>query len=142
MSTGAIANPFDAPLKSEMQEGQQQQAATPPMSTGVVNPFDAPLASERAETDPTDAQIAYRKATAAGPYVPADQAEKAMGAEWGDNKAQAIEGAKNLGMATAATAGGVLGVSAVDTAVPALYDAAVAHLNDLTKVVRAARARG
>jgi hypothetical protein len=133
-------NPFDTPLASEVQDHQQAQATTTQASDND-NPFNEPLLSEKAET-PTDAQVAYRKATAAGPNITPGGAEKVMGEQIGDNKAQAIFAAKNLGMATAATAGGVLGASAVGAAVPALYDAAIGHLDQLTKVVRAARALG
>jgi hypothetical protein len=46
MSTGAIVNPFDAPLK-----GQADGQATP-LDTGVVNPFDAPLKAEAPPSNP------------------------------------------------------------------------------------------
>jgi hypothetical protein len=46
--TGGYSNPFDRPLDSEIQEHQQQQAATVAASP-IGNPFDEPLASEKAE---------------------------------------------------------------------------------------------
>jgi hypothetical protein len=108
MATQAVtpdpnANPFDTPLGSETQESQQRQAASP-----EGNPFDEPLASEKAEADRA-APNAYQKATAAGPYAPAGGAEKAMGQEMGDNKAQAVQAAKSTAQAALETAGGVAG---------------------------------
>jgi hypothetical protein len=101
-------NPFDRPLDSELQEHQQQQAATV-KSSPIGNPFDEPLLSEKAEAQA--ASSLYLKKVNTGPLSPADQAEKAMGEAIGDNKAQAVEGLKNTGMAALETAGGVLGAS-------------------------------
>jgi hypothetical protein len=97
----------------------------------------------------TDEQAAYRKATAAGPNVPAGAAEKAMGAEWGDNAAQAKQALKVTGEAALQTAGGVVGASGVG----ALADAAtsafepvtakvIEYLPHLAKIVKAGRDLG
>lgn len=100
-------NPFDTPLGSEVNDHQQAQATTVQASDNG-NPFEEPLMSEKAEsqptTQPTADQVAYRKATAAGPFAPAGGAEKAMGQAIGDNKAQAKEGLWNLAKAAGYTA--------------------------------------
>ena len=53
---------------------------------------------------PTDTQKTYRQATASGPYAPAGASERAMGAEFGDNTAQARQALHSTLAATGYTA--------------------------------------
>ena len=142
MSTQAVtpdvnANPFDTPLPSEVHEHQQAVAASP---TG--NPFDEPLPSEKAEQQAANSD--YLKQVNTGPFSPAGQAEKAMGAGL-SNAEQAREGAESLGNAALQTAGGVIGAPAaamsLDAAAP-LVTTLAEHLPTLDKAYKILTAIG
>jgi len=122
MSAGAVATPFDDLTPSQGQ------------SSDVATPFDDLAKS----TGPTPAQAAYRKAVAADPYAPAGQAEKAMGEEMGDNKAQAMDALKNTGMAALETAGGVLGASEFEPVTARV----IQYLPQLAKIMKVGRDLG
>jgi hypothetical protein len=83
------------------------------------NPFNDPALASSDATQPTTAQLAYRKATASGPFTPAGAAERAMGQTIGDNKAQAVQGLKDVGQAALTTGAGVVGASVVPEILPA-----------------------
>jgi hypothetical protein len=143
-------NPFDKPLNSELQEHQQQLAATTAASPNG-NPFDEPLASEKAEAQaaktgqltndvgntvivPKDGESfsdTMARAAKQGQSTTQDQVNKEL--ETAPKKA-----AQTLG---AAAGIGVVGPAAL-AAPGALYDAAISHLGSLTKVVKAARDLG
>ena len=132
-------NPFDRPLNSELQESQQRKAATPPLDTGFVNPFDEPLASEKAEQQHREAMPnVYEKATAAGPYAEPGAAERAMGEQFGDNKAQAMQALKSTGQAALETAGGIAGASVAGPVLAAI----ASHFGDLDKIIGMAKKYG
>lgn len=119
-------------------------AATPPASAPVAAPASAvpqPTAWDEfgkpvefakpasADTGPTDAQKAYRQTTASGPFAPAGAAEKAMGQEIGDNKAQAKAALHDTINATLETAGGITGAQipgAIAEALPAVIPSTIA----------------
>jgi hypothetical protein len=130
-------NPFDAPLQSELGEHQQAQANTVQGSSNG-NPFDEPLLSEKAEAQHTDAQNAYRKATAAGANIVPGAAEKAMGQVWGDNAAQTKQFLKSAGQATLETAGGILGASEFTP----VTEKALEYLPHLAKIAKVAKDLG
>ena len=60
---------------------------------------------------PSTQPNAYQRDTASGPFAPAGAAEKAMGAEIGDNSAQAKEALRATGSAALETAAGITGAS-------------------------------
>jgi hypothetical protein len=81
-----------------------------------------------ASTGPTDAQKAYREATASGPFAPAGAAEKAMGAEIGDNTAQAKAALSDTLSAAGETAAGITGAQipgAIAEALPAVIPSTI-----------------
>lgn len=130
MGAGSQANPFDAPLASELQEHQQAQAATQAASPNG-NPFDEPLASEKAEaqvkanTAPKDSVspsslLGTLGAMGRSPLRPTAQDTSFYQEHPGE-----------------ATAAGVTGIAA-----PIVVDTAIAHLGSLTKIVQAAKALG
>jgi hypothetical protein len=124
---------------TNLPEGYTLEQPTTPQAAPPANAVGGLPEGYTLETDSTqaptqtDAQAAYKKATAAGPFAPAGAAEKAMGQTIGDNKAQAKEGLKNLGAAALETAAGVTGATAatalidgVPTTVPNVVDKAKA----------------
>jgi hypothetical protein len=103
-------------------EGYTLEGAAPqsqPAVSGLPEGYTLEQRQADGTTAPTDTQAAYRQATAAGPFAPAGAAEKAMGAEIGDNKAQAKEALHNTINAAGETAAGVLGASVVPEALEA-----------------------
>ena len=143
-------NPFDAPLASEISEHQQAMAATQKASP-IGNPFDEPLLSEKLEAQ---AAQAGRVTNDIGNtvIVPKD------GENFSDTMARAAQQGKqttqdqiNAELATAPkkaaqTLVAAPTIGAVGTAALAapgeVYDAAINHLDQLTKVVKAAKALG
>jgi hypothetical protein len=80
---------------------------------------------------PTDAQKAYRQATASGPYAPAGGADRAMGQEMGDNKAQPKQSMQSKLAGTAETAAGITGAQipdAIAEALPAIIPSTIGGL--------------
>jgi hypothetical protein len=143
-------NPFDKPLNSELQEHQQQLAATIAASPNG-NPFDEPLASEKAEAKAAQAgQVTNDVGNTV--IVPKD------GESFADTMARAVKqsqsttqdqinrelatapkkAAQVLAAAPAIGAGGVTALAAPGE----MYGAAIEHLDQLTKVVKAAKALG
>jgi hypothetical protein len=98
-----------SPLEQLAQTPQPQAA---PASSSGLSPLEQ-LAQSADSTQPTPTQVAYRKATAAGPFTQPGAAEKAMGQTIGDNKAQAVQGLKDVGQAALETGAGVVGASAL-----------------------------
>lgn len=115
MSTQPQLSPLEL-LGQDVQK-QPQQTTT----SGDLSPLELlgqDVAKAATPSGPTAAQQAYRKATAADPYAPAGAAEKAMGEEMGDNKAQAVQSLKSTGQAALETAGGVAGASVAPEILP------------------------
>jgi hypothetical protein len=144
------SNPFDRPLDSELQEHQQQQATTVTKSPNG-NAFDEPLMSEKAEdaiaqTGTTTNDVGntvivpkegesfsdtMKRAAAYGKTVTQDQINKEL-ATAPKKAAEVLAAAPMIG------AGGAAALAAPGE----LYNGVVNHLNELTKVVKAARALG
>ncbi len=136
-----IQNGISVPIGYTLEQDSTPAPQPAPQTTlqnGIQVPIGYTLETDDNTPSVTDKQAAYRKATAAGPYAPAGAAEAAMGAEFGDNVSQAKESLKNLGKAALETAGGV----GTAVATPAIVDAAISHLGNLTNIVRAAKSLG
>ncbi|MGA9305635.1 MAG: hypothetical protein WBW31_09565 [Candidatus Sulfotelmatobacter sp.] len=116
--------------------------AVPPASAPAPAAFDptapyapAPNTPAPVQTGPTPAQRAYRQATASGPFVPAGAAEKAMGAEIGDNTAQAKAALSDTLSAAGETAAGVTGAQipgAIAEVLPAVIPSTIEGMKSLT----------
>jgi hypothetical protein len=100
-----------SPLEQLAQSPHPQ--AAPASSSGLSPLEQLAQSADSTQTQPTPSQVAYRKATAAGPFTQPGAAEKAMGETIGDNKAQAIQGLKDVGQAALETGAGVVGASAL-----------------------------
>lgn len=94
-------------------EGQPSQTTQAPAGLPSGYSLEQPDGSTSAKQD------TYRKATAANPLGPAGEAEKAMGAEIGNNTAQAKGAIHQTINAAGETAAGVLGASALPEALEA-----------------------
>jgi hypothetical protein len=121
-----------------LKDHQAAQTATVASSSNG-NPFDEPLASEKAEAAHKAAMPnSYEKATAAGPYAPAGAAEKAMGEQFGDNRAQAKQALNSTLSSAGYTAGGILGAGGVGEAADPIVSAVVSHLGKVKTILDAA----
>ena len=106
-----------SPLEQLAQSAPQQTA---PASSSGLSPLEQlAQSSDTPPSGPTSAQVAYRQATASGPYTEPGAAERAMGQEMGNNADQARFAAKSTGQAALETAGGILGASAAPQAIEA-----------------------
>lgn len=106
------------------QISSQQAPPTQPQSGGDIFGQLASGTYKDPQPAPSDAQIAYRKATASGPYAPAGVAERAIGQQFGDNTGQAIQAAKSTGEAALQTASGMIPGPATGEAVMGAVNAA------------------
>jgi hypothetical protein len=104
-----------SPLEQLGQDVANPQSQTTPSSASNLSPLEQLGQDVQKQQQPqlTPAQVAYRKATAAGPNTVPGAAEKAMGAVWGDNAAQAKQGLKSTANAVLDTASGVAGASGI-----------------------------
>lgn len=126
---GDNGNPFDAPLASEVQDHQQSQAATVQASSNG-NPFDEPLMSEKAEA-------------ATAPQSKNFDVGAALGGMHGGSYDIAFRDPKGQispDTIKAEAVGGAAGIAA--DGLGAVVPAAIAHLGDLTKIVKAAKDLG
>lgn len=114
MATATVPIPSDATVADSATASASPVGA----ATSVPIPDGATVGGQPVATS-TISQQDYRKATAAGPFTQPGGAERAMGEVIGGNKAQAQEGLRNLGIATAATAAGVTGASIAPELLPA-----------------------
>lgn len=115
-------NPFDQPLNSEVNESQQNQAATVAASPNG-NPFNEPLASEKAEAQhDTVMQHPHYDGSKMGSKVPNS----------------ILNAPDSLGD----TIGGLTVAGGAALAASPIVDAAVAHLGSLTKIVQVAKNLG
>lgn len=124
-------NPFDAPLASEVQDHQQAQAATVQASSNS-NPFDEPLMSEKAE--------AAQAKQAAETQTPVSQLFGGMHGGSYDIAFRDPKGQISPDTIKAEAVGGAAGIAA--DGLGAVVPAAIAHLGDLTKIVKAAKDLG
>jgi hypothetical protein len=125
--------------------GQGSQTATPSQQS-QLSPLEQLGQSVNATpSGPSDAQTAYRQATASGPYAPAGGAEKAIGQEFGDNAGQARQALKSGDQAALATAAGVTGAGpaamSLEAAAP-LVTTLAEHLPTLDKAYKILTAIG
>ena len=109
MSTATVTpQPTSDPFASIAQPVQSQPAQGSDPFASIAKPIGA---SSGSQSSPTDAQKAYRQATASGPFAPAGAAEKAMGEQMGDNTAQAKQALSSTLSAAGETAAGITGAS-------------------------------
>ena len=140
MSTQTVT-PQLSPIEQLM--GSQPAGSQPqdPNNQPQLSPIEQ-LMQQHDSTPSGDS--AYLKTVNTGPFSPAGQAEKAMGAGL-TNKQQAVEGAKSLGNAALQTAGGVIGAPAaamsLDAAAP-LVTTLAEHLPTLDKAYKILTAIG
>lgn len=97
--------------------------ATAPQSGTVPIPQDATIADET----PTPEQVAYRKATQAGPFAPAGAAESAITQQMGGELGVLKQGLKTAGEGAAAA----IGTLAAPEAVPSV----LAHTTEGVKAL-------
>jgi Tfp pilus assembly protein PilF len=124
---GVSVNPLDA---------QATTQPTTPSSPSTTNPLAEFGGIAIPDENETRQPNAYEKATASGPFVPAGAAEKAMGEEEGDNKAQAKAALKQTLAATGETAAGVLGAGPAAAGIESVSAAGAAGKEMLTQLAK------
>jgi hypothetical protein len=136
MSTPTPANPlaeFGAvPVDSALSNTNTNTA--PPVAS-QSNPL-AEFGAIPIPDDKPHQPNAYERATASDPFVPAGAAERAMGEEIGDNKAQAKEALRDTLRATAETVAGVTGAGPAAEALSGAGAAGAAGKEMLTQLAK------
>jgi hypothetical protein len=109
-----------------------QTAQPQPAQSDPFKEFGGTAADENEAHQPN----AYEQATASGPFVPAGAAERAMGQEEGDNKAQAKAALRQTIAATGETAAGVLGAAPLAAGIESASAAGAAGKEMLTQLAK------